>query len=109
MTKKEIVKIISDETGMSQLQTREVVERVLKVIVDSVIQDGRVELRNFGVFEIKTRKQRLVRNPNSNEMMEIPAKDVVVFKPGKELEEKIASAREMKNRWKDVLDPPAST
>lgn len=104
MTKKEIIRIIADETGLSQLQTREVVERVLKVIVDTVIQEGRVELRNFGVFEVKTRKQRQIRNPNSGEMMEMPAKDVVVFKPGKELEDRIVAAHEMRNRWKDVLE-----
>ncbi len=104
MTKKEIIRIIADETGLSQLQTREVVERVLKVIVDTVIQEGRVELRNFGVFEVKTRKQRQIRNPNSGEMMEMPAKDVVVFKPGKELEERIVAAHEMRNRWKEVLE-----
>lgn len=106
MTKKEIVRIIAEETGLSQLQTREVVERFFKAIVDTVLQEGRVELRNFGVFEVKTRKPRLIRNPNTGEKMEMPAKDVVVFKPGKELESRILEDRQLRNRWKEVLDQP---
>src|SRR5208337_1760512 len=53
------------------------------------IRDGRIELRNFGVFEVKRRKARKARNPRTGERVDVPPKNVVTFKPGKEMEERI--------------------
>ncbi len=89
MTKKEIVKTISEEIGLTQQTTKEIVQKTFDAIVETLIQDGRVELRNFGVFEVKKRKPRLARNPKTGEKVDVPAKYVVTFKPGKEMEARV--------------------
>lgn len=58
MTKKEIVKQISDRIGLTQLKTKEIVQQTFDAIVETLLEDGRIELRNFGVFEVKRRKAR---------------------------------------------------
>jgi nucleoid DNA-binding protein len=89
VTKKEIVKDISDETGLTQLKTKEVVQKTFDSIVNTLLADGRIELRNFGVFEVKRRKARKARNPRTGERVDVAPKSVVTFKPGKEMEERI--------------------
>ena len=89
MTKKEIVKQISDDTGLTQLKTKEVVQKTFDAIVETLLEEGRIELRNFGVFEVKRRKARKARNPRTGERVDVGPKSVVTFKPGKEMEEKI--------------------
>jgi integration host factor subunit beta len=89
VTKKEIVKDISDVTGLTQLKTKEVVQKTFDAIVETLLSQGRIELRNFGVFEVKRRKARKARNPRTGTRVDVPPKYVVTFKPGKEMEEKI--------------------
>lgn len=89
MTKKEIVKAISDEIGMTQLKTKEIVQKTFDAIVKTLIEDRRIELRNFGVFEVKKRAARKARNPRTGDKVFVPEKYVVTFKPGKEMEEKV--------------------
>lgn len=89
MTKKEIVRKISDRAGLTQLKTKEIVQWTFDAIIDTLIQDGRIELRNFGVFEVRRRKARRARNPRTNERVSVPEKNVVTFQPGKEMEEKV--------------------
>ncbi len=89
MTKKEIVKQISEELELTQLKTKEIVQRTIDAIIETLIQEGRIELRNFGVFEVKERKARKARNPRTGEKVYVGPKKVVTFKPGKEMEEKI--------------------
>ena len=95
MTKKEIVKTISEEIGMTQLKTKEIVQKTFNAIVDTLVEEHRIELRNFGVFEVKKRAARKARNPRTGEKVFVPEKFVVTFKPGKEMEEKV---REMERR-----------
>jgi integration host factor subunit beta len=95
VTKKEIVKTISDEIGLTQLKTKEIVQKTFDAIVETLVEDHRIELRNFGVFEVKRRAARKARNPRTGEKVFVPAKFVVTFKPGKEMEEKV---REMEER-----------
>ena len=90
MTKKEIVKSISDELGLTQLKTKEIVQRTFDAIIDTLATDGRIELRNFGVFEVKKRAARVARNPRTGDQVEVPEKYVVTFKPGKEMEARVA-------------------
>jgi nucleoid DNA-binding protein len=94
VTKKEIVKQISDKLGLTQLKTKEIVQHTFDAIVETLLEVGRIELRNFGVFEVKQRKARKARNPRTGERVDVPPKNVVTFKPGKEMEEKV---RNMKN------------
>jgi integration host factor subunit beta len=87
VTKKEIVKKISEEIGLTQLKTKDIVQRTLDAIIDTLVSEGRIELRNFGVFEVKKRAPRKARNPRTGDKVYVPAKNVVTFKPGKEMEE----------------------
>jgi nucleoid DNA-binding protein len=89
VTKKEIVKQIADRAELTQLKTKEIVQWTFDAIVDTLIQDGRIELRNFGVFEVKRRKARKARNPRTGERVDVEPKNVVTFKPGKEMEERV--------------------
>ena len=90
MTKKEIVRTISEEIGLTQLQTKEIVQKTFNAIVEALVEEGRIELRNFGVFEVKIRKGRVGRNPNKPETdVPIPARAMVKFKAGKEMRAKV--------------------
>ena len=89
MTKKEIVKQISEKLGLTQLKTKEIVQKTFDAIVDTLLSERRIELRNFGVFEVKRRKPRKARNPRTGERVDVEAKNVVTFKPGKEMEERV--------------------
>lgn len=94
MTKKEIVRAISDKTGLTQLQIKQIVQLTFEGIVETLLEEGRVELRNFGVFQVKTRKARQARNPRTGRQVSVPAKSVVVFKPGKGMEAQVKLADE---------------
>ncbi|MHB0959529.1 MAG: HU family DNA-binding protein [Pirellulaceae bacterium] len=89
MTKKEIVKTISEEIGLTQLKTKEIVQKTFDAIVRALVEEKRIELRNFGVFEVKRRAARKARNPRTGERVDVPQKFVVTFKPGKEMEERV--------------------
>jgi integration host factor subunit beta len=89
VTKKEIVKQISDRANLTQLKTKEIVQWTFDAIVDTLIQEGRIELRNFGVFEVKRRKARKARNPRTGAKVDVEPKNVVTFQPGKEMEERV--------------------
>ena len=60
----------------------------------TLVEDGRIELRNFGVFEVKKRAARKARNPRTGDKVFVPEKFVVTFKPGKEMEEKVRQMEE---------------
>src|SRR3954451_21350401 len=87
VTKKEIVKKISEDIGLTQLKTKDIVQRTLDAIIHTLVSEGRIELRNFGVFEVKRRAPRKARNPRTGDKVYVPPKNVVTFKPGKEMEE----------------------
>lgn len=89
MTKKEIVKTISDETGLNQQQIKQVVQKTFDSIVQTLVEEGRIELRNFGVFQVRPRAARKARNPRTGRQVEVPEKFVVSFKPGKVMEERV--------------------
>ena len=86
LTKRDLVIRISDETGLKQQQTFSVVQRTLDYIAEALGKGDKVELRNFGVFEVKIRKARVGRNPNAPAVdVPIPQRAVVKFKAGKEM------------------------
>ena len=90
MTKRDIVVRISEETGLVQQQVLQVVQKSLDYITEAVAAGQTVELRNFGVFEVKVRKARVGRNPNRPETdVPIPQRAIVKFKPGKEMREAV--------------------
>jgi nucleoid DNA-binding protein len=74
---------------MTQLKTKEIVQKTFDAIVETLVEEKRIELRNFGVFEVKERAARKARNPRTGQRVDVPEKFVVTFKPGKEMEEKV--------------------
>jgi nucleoid DNA-binding protein len=90
MTKRDLVIRISDETGLVQQQVLDVVQKTLDYLAEALAKGEKIELRNFGVFEVKVRKARVGRNPNAPEKdVPIPQRAVVKFKPGKEMREAV--------------------
>ncbi len=82
MTKKDIVLKVASETGLKQLDVKQAVQKALDAIVAALVQGQTVELRNFGIFKVKSRKGRTGRNPRTGEKVPVPPKRVVAFKPG---------------------------
>jgi nucleoid DNA-binding protein len=89
VTKKDIVRTISEEIKMTQLRTKEIVQTTFTAIIEALAEGGRIELRNFGVFEVKRRAPRKARNPRTGAKVFVPEKFVVTFKPGKEMEDRV--------------------
>jgi len=89
MTKKEIVTRIADQTDIKQINVKKVVQLTLDIIVESLSKAETVELRNFGIFKVKSRKARLGRNPKTGESVQIPGKKAVTFKAGLAMKEKV--------------------
>ncbi|HEY4952117.1 MAG TPA: HU family DNA-binding protein [Verrucomicrobiae bacterium] len=86
LTKRDLVIRISNETGLGQQQVFDAVQKTLDYISEALAKGDKVELRNFGVFEVKVRKARVGRNPNKPEAdVPIPARSMVKFKAGKEM------------------------
>ncbi|MGO8764745.1 MAG: HU family DNA-binding protein [Limisphaerales bacterium] len=86
LTKRDLVIRISGENSLSQQHVFEVIQKTLDYISDALANGDKVELRNFGVFEVKVRKARVGRNPNKPETdVPIPARTMVKFKAGKEM------------------------
>ncbi|MCZ6601512.1 MAG: integration host factor subunit beta [Planctomycetota bacterium] len=93
-TKKDIVKRISEKTGIQQTVVAKVVQMTLDSIIDVIAVEGNIELRNFGVFTVVQRAPRTARNPRTGEKVHVPPKRAVKFYPGKELESKVASTEQ---------------
>jgi DNA-binding protein HU-beta/integration host factor subunit beta len=89
VTKKDIVRTIAEQIELPQLRTKELVQKTFDALIDALVREGRVELRNFGVFQIKKRDARMARNPRTGERVPVLAKSVVTFKPGKEMEARV--------------------
>jgi nucleoid DNA-binding protein len=89
MHKRDMAKAIADETGIPRVQAAAIVQRVFDRITEALLSEGRLELRNFGVFEVRKRGPRRRRNPRTGEAVDVPAKRVVTFKPGREMEQRV--------------------
>jgi len=90
MTKRDLVVRISEETELVQQTVLSVIQKTFDYISEALAQGKKVELRNFGVFEVKLRKARVGRNPNApTNDVRIPPRSVVKFKAGKEMRESV--------------------
>jgi len=85
VTKKDLANAIAVETGLTQAQAAAVTQCVFDGILQTLLNHGRLELRNFGVFEVKKRSPRRARNPRTGELVEVAAKRAVAFKPGRRM------------------------
>lgn len=89
MTKNGLTVQISKSTGLRQSDVKMAVQMTLDGVVDVLATEGHVELRNFGVFKVKSRGARTARNPRTGGEVMVPAKRVVHLKPGKLMQEKV--------------------
>ena len=85
MNKAELVEEIADKTGLTKRASREAVDGIISVITDSLAREERVTLVGFGTFQVRERKARAGRNPQTGQAIQIPAKKLPKFKPGKGL------------------------
>jgi DNA-binding protein HU-beta/integration host factor subunit beta len=89
VTKKDIVRTIAEQIDLPQLRTKELVQKTFDALIEALVREKRIELRNFGVFQIKRREARMARNPRTGQRVPVRAKSVVTFKPGKEMEARV--------------------
>lgn len=89
MTKADIVEQISNQTGLSKVQTKAVFEGVLSSIMGILASGGRIELRGFGVFSVKSRKSRMARNPRTGTPVALDKRYVPVFKASPDFQEHV--------------------
>ena len=93
MTKKDIARAIADGSGIRHVQALAIVQGVFDEIVQTLASGGRIELRNFGVFEVRRRKPRKARNPHTGESVSVPARPVVTFRPGQVMAERVGALK----------------
>jgi nucleoid DNA-binding protein len=105
VTKREIVQTIAAELGLAQHQAQQIVQKTFDSIINILVADGRVEIRNFGVFVVSWRKPREARNPRTGKKVLVPAKRTVIFKPGLAMQARV----EEKNRTAAMTAPVAVT
>ena len=89
VNKREIIQQVAEQTGITQTLAREIVQKVFDTIIESLSESGRLELRDFGVFEVQRRPARKARNPLTGEAVMVPEKNVVAFKPGKAMGDRV--------------------
>jgi len=95
VTKREIVRRIAHELSRTEQETGLIVQKTLDAITDILAEEGRVELRNFGVFEVKKLKPRQARNPRTGEKVMVGERVTVTFRPGRVMEARVAMERQV--------------
>lgn len=89
VTKKELVNRIAEKTGVTKVVTKDIIQSFLDEIIEELGRGNRLEFREFGVFEVKSRAPRRAQNPRTLEKVEVPAKKVVKFKVGRLMKERV--------------------
>jgi integration host factor subunit beta len=92
VTKKEIIELVSERTNTRKSHARAIIESSLEVFLDILTAEGRIEIRNFGVFKVKDTPARIGRNPVTKEVADVPARKIVQFKAGKVMKEVVNSS-----------------
>ncbi len=93
MTKADLVKIISENTGIIRKDVGVVVDSLLQSIKDSLVKGNHIEIRGFGTFKLKTRKPRVGRNPKTDEKVPVPARTVPTFKFSREFKASVVDIK----------------
>ncbi|MEZ5326324.1 MAG: HU family DNA-binding protein [Verrucomicrobiales bacterium] len=92
ITKRDLVVRISNDSGKTQQEVFDIVQKFLDTVTTCLANNDEVVLRNFGAFQVKETKAKVGRNPNDPKVdVKIPPRAVVKFKPGKEMKEKVAT------------------
>ena len=89
MTKKDIVRNISEEMDVPQQKVKEIVQKTFDAIIETLVEDGSIELRNFGIFKVKKRVARPARNPKTGDEVWVKDRNVITFKAGKKMQDQI--------------------
>ena len=89
MTKKDIAIKIAEQADIKQVVVKEIIQKYLDAVIDILAAGETIELRNFGVFKVKSRKPKTGRNPRTGEVVPVPARKVVVFKPGLVMKQRV--------------------
>ncbi len=90
MTKRELVMLVANRLGMTQSDVSRIIEGAFETITKSLSEGHRWELRDFGVFEVKSRASRIGRNPRTGEQVPVSERRVVTFRPGKRMKEMVS-------------------
>ncbi|MBA7707299.1 MAG: HU family DNA-binding protein [Planctomycetota bacterium] len=83
ITKKELISRIAERTQAKRILVKRITQAFLDEIISELCKDNRLEFRDFGVFETRTRAARIAQNPKTLERVEVPAKRTVKFKMGR--------------------------
>ncbi len=92
ITKKELIDRIAESTQAKRVVVKRIVQSFLNEIVKELAEDNRLEFRDFGVFETRTRAARVAQNPKTLQRVQVPAKRTVKFKMGRLMKQKLASS-----------------
>ena len=90
ITKKEFIDRIAEKTQARRIVVKRIVQSFLDEVIDELAQNNRLEFRDFGVFETRTRAARVAQNPKTLERVQVPAKRTVKFKMGRLMKQKLA-------------------
>jgi nucleoid DNA-binding protein len=91
VSRREIAQSIAQDLGLTQVQAKRVLQKVFDAILQTLVEEERVELRNFGIFQVKRRGPRKARNPKTGEEVFVPKRCVVTFKPGQVMQQRVAA------------------
>jgi len=109
MTKRELVIRVANMLGMTQSDVAKIIEGTFDTISRTLAEGQRWELRDFGVFEVKTRASRIGRNPRTGDQVPVPERRVVTFRPGKKMKELIAETKPGAAPSAPTSTPPPSS
>lgn len=108
-TKKDLIDAIAQRTGVRRHVVRDVVQEFLDRVNDEIGDGNRIELRDFGVLEVRERAARQAQNPKTLEPVVVPAKRTVKFKPGRRMRELLDRDAAVRDAGRGVSQPPAAT
>ncbi len=91
----ELIKALAEQSGLTQVQVRDLLGKFLDGIADTLLLRGEIRLGRFGTFEVKMRRGRTGRNPRTGEKLTIPPRAVVVFRPASELRDRIGQLQKL--------------
>jgi integration host factor subunit alpha len=89
VTRADLAEAVYGSVGLSRTESAELVERVLELITDALITGANVKLSSFGSFQVRSKNERIGRNPKTGEEVPILPRQVLVFKPSNVLKSKI--------------------
>ena len=89
ITKKELIDRITENTQTKRVAVKSIIQGLLDSIITELAKNNRIEFRDFGVFETKTRQARKAQNPKTLESVQVPAKRTVKFKTGRLMKHKM--------------------